>query len=624
MIIFVYKRILFTLLAVAGLAGIALGKTLPMTPKPNAVGEKRADAVPEVVVDTVANPGEPQLPVVDPSGAREIAISVNTQYQEIDNFGASGAWTATGVGKYWSKAKKNEAATLLFSQEMKADGSPKGIGLSAWRFNIGGGSALPTGKRNGKHALGGPRGRWGHDNWRSAECFKYSEKSAIDPKAQEGGIWFLKKAQEMGVEDLIGFVNSPPFWLTYNEKAHHGDLSSVTVTNHKGGVSYKPRFSSNLPDDKHGDFANFLVEVIKHLRDREGIQLDYISPINEPTWAWVNNGVKSGEDLGGNNQEGCPYNNEQLKSVVEKLYDALQREGLGEVFIDGPDAVEYPAILDPKYTANTEFWDNQSDYSGGMNKYGLGDYKQYLKLFLEDPEFSEKVHNTVSVHGYWADYTEDRLTTLRELVLQNKNEYNPDAKIWMSEVCGMGTGPLRDWSEGRYTGKDMTRALHWSRTIHYDLTRMNASAWHWWTAISSVEYDDGLLFTSVDFTRSDTSDETLYETKQLWALGNFSRFIRPGFKRVKLDGADEMTGLKGSAYISENDKRLVVVFINHNDTNEKVNLTGVDSYRNFKVYVTDENHDLAYMGETAHKLSIPKKAVVTLVAEKGAESPSSQ
>jgi O-glycosyl hydrolase len=578
----------------------------------------QAGAAPEVVVGAFADPNEPQLPVVDPSGAREIAISVNSQYQEIDNFGASGAWTATGVGKYWSNAKKNEVAALLFSREMKADGSPKGIGLSAWRFNIGGGSALPSGERNGKHALAGPGGLWGHDNWRSAECFKYSAESAIDSTAQQGGIWFLKKAQEMGVENLIGFVNSPPFWLTYNEKAHPSGLSNVTVTNYKGGTSYKPRFSSNLPDDNHEDYADFLVEVIRHLRDREGIQLDYISPINEPTWAWVNNGVKSGEDLGGNNQEGCPYNNEQLKSVIEKLYDALRQEGLGEVLIDGPEAVEYPALFDPKYAANTVFWDNQSDYRGGMNEYGLGDYKHYLKLFLEDPAFSEKVHNTVSVHGYWADYTEDRLTALRELVLQNKNEYNPDAKVWMSEVCGMGTGPLRDWSAGRSTGNDMTRALHWSRVTHYDLTRMNVSAWHWWTAISNMEYDDGLLFTSVDFTRSNTKDETLYETKQLWVMGNFSRFIRPGFKRVKLDDADEMMGLQGSAYISENEKRLVVVFINHSEANEKVDLTGVDSYGDFKVYVTDENNDLAYAGKTAHRLFIPQRSVVTLVAEKSA------
>lgn len=561
-----------------------------------------------------------EVPVFDSNAAREIQIDVDAHYQEIDNFGASGAWTATGVGKYWSESKKTEAATLLFSQEMKEDGSPKGIGLSAWRFNIGGGSALPNGKANEAHALGGAQGDWGHDNWRSAECFKYSPDEAINPEAQQGGIWFLKKAQEMGVEDLIAFVNSPPFWLTHSGKAHPSDLTETEVRSFKGGVSYKPEFSSNLPNDNHQAFADFLVEVIKHLKDQEGIQLDYISPINEPTWKWMEN--KSGQeetDLGGGRQEGCPYNNEQVKSVVEKLYTALQQEGLADVTIDGPDAVEYPALLDPKYAAGTKAWDKQHDYKAGMNQYGLGDYKQYLKLFLEDPEFSKKIHDTVSVHGYWADYSEERLTTLRELVLQNKNEYNPNAKIWMSEVCGLGTGPLRDWTSSRLTSNDMTRALHWSRAIHYDLTRMNASAWHWWTAISKEDYDDGLLFTSVDFTRSNTSDETLYDTKQLWALGNYSRFIRPGFKRVQLQGADEVTGLKGSAYISEDSNQLVLVFINHYDDDQSVALKGVDGYGDFKVYVTDEKNDLAYVGTATPSLAIPKRAVVTLVAERVAQ-----
>ncbi|MGJ8641478.1 MAG: glycoside hydrolase [Opitutaceae bacterium] len=556
------------------------------------------------------------VPASDSISPREIRIDVGTLYQDIDNFGASGAWTSAGIGKYWSEEKKTKAATLLFSQEMKEDGSPEGIGLSAWRFNIGGGSALPNGQKNGAHALGGSQGEWGHDNWRSAECFKYGPGASIDPAAQQGGIWFLKKAQEMGVEDLVAFVNSPPFWLTRNGKAHPSDLVEVKSEKPNGDVSYKPKFSSNLPDGNHEAFADFLVEVIQHLKEREGVQIDYISPINEATWKWMNTQAGSDDDLGGNRQEGCPYNNQQVKSVVGKLYAALQREGLADVMIDGPEAVEYPALLDPEYAADSKFWSGKSDYRAGMNQFGLGDFRHYLKLFLEDSGFSKKVHDTVSVHGYWADYREERLTTLRDLVLQNKNEYNPDAKIWMSEVCGLGSGPLRDWSASRYTGDDMTRALHWSRAIHYDLTRMNASAWHWWTAISNVDFDDGLLFTSLEFTRSDTSDETLYDTKQLWALGNFSRFVRPGFKRVHLEGADEVTGLKASAYVSEDRDRLVLVWINHYETDQAVSLKGVGGYGDFKVYVTDEANDLAYVGLASSSLNIPKRAVVTLVAER--------
>ena len=81
-------------------------------------------------------------------------------------------------------------------------------------------------------------------------------------------------------------------------------------------------------------------------------------------------------------------------------------------------------------------------------------------------------------------------------------------------------------------------------------------------------------------------------------------------------------GLKGSAYVSGDKAKLVVVFVNHGESNEKVNLTGVDDYGRFKVYLTDEDHDLAYAGETGAALFVPKRAVVTLVADKGAEFPS--
>src|SRR5687768_13941812 len=70
-----------------------------------------------------------------------ITIDLKKKVQVMDNFGAAGCWYAEGIGKYWPTAKKERIAELLFSQESDAQGNPRGIGLSAWRFNIGGGTA---------------------------------------------------------------------------------------------------------------------------------------------------------------------------------------------------------------------------------------------------------------------------------------------------------------------------------------------------------------------------------------------------------------------------------------------------------------------------------------------------
>src|SRR5476651_1454653 len=69
-----------------------------------------------------------------------VNIDLSKTYQHMDNFGASDAWSCQFIGN-WPKEKKNAIADLLFSEDTLADGSPKGIALSLWRFNIGAGSA---------------------------------------------------------------------------------------------------------------------------------------------------------------------------------------------------------------------------------------------------------------------------------------------------------------------------------------------------------------------------------------------------------------------------------------------------------------------------------------------------
>src|SRR4051812_22801705 len=73
-------------------------------------------------------------------GQRTITISTDNVVQTMDGFGGSDAWRCQFVGK-WPEQKKNAIADLLFSKEIDAQGNPKGIGLSIWRFNLGAGSA---------------------------------------------------------------------------------------------------------------------------------------------------------------------------------------------------------------------------------------------------------------------------------------------------------------------------------------------------------------------------------------------------------------------------------------------------------------------------------------------------
>ena len=52
----------------------------------------------------------------------------------------------------------------------------------------------------------------------------------------------------------------------------------------------------------------------------------------------------------------------------------------------------------------------------------------------------------------------------------------------------------------------------------------------------------------------------------LWVLGNYSLFVRPGFKRIGLS-LDESKDFFGSAYVSVDGSQLVVVLTNYDKTN---------------------------------------------------------
>src|SRR3954464_2177111 len=75
--------------------------------------------------------------------APAIVFSIDTKdkAQTIQNIGVSACWYSEPVGKYWPAEKRERIAELLFSRKFDPAGNPLGIGVSMFRFNIGGGTA---------------------------------------------------------------------------------------------------------------------------------------------------------------------------------------------------------------------------------------------------------------------------------------------------------------------------------------------------------------------------------------------------------------------------------------------------------------------------------------------------
>ena len=115
----------------------------------------------------------------------------------------------------------------------------------------------------------------------------------------------------------------------------------------------------------------------------------------------------------------------------------------------------------------------------------------------------------------------------------------------------------------------MKTALYVARIIHHDIVYAGARSWQWWRSIGG-DYKDGLIreYSDPTFLNGEVKD-----SKLMWALGNYSRFIRPGAVRKAIiakdnqgkiipEGDTDVTGLMCSAY-QNTDGKEVFVMINY-------------------------------------------------------------
>ncbi|MHC4145215.1 MAG: glycoside hydrolase [Planctomycetota bacterium] len=490
------------------------------------------------------------------------------RYQTIDGFGASDAWRAQFVGKNWPDAKKNRIADLLFSQENDDEGNPKGIGLSIWRFYLSSG----TTKQGDASGIGNP--------WRRGECFLNADGS-YDWSKHEGQRWFLQAAKERGVERFLAFPNAAPVHLSKNGKGYATE----------GDIHF------NVKPGCLGDYAEYLVDVIDHF-SRNGIRFDYLSPINEPQWNWDGPG-----------QEGTPALNEEIYAFVRYLSHGLSARGLKTKIVIGE--------------AGTIGHASMSMDSIGMTSDGRDDQARFF--FSEKSPFYigdlPNVEKTISAHSYHSVWPLDKQVQYRHMVRKALHAANPELGYWMSEYCILQrNGEIRSGGE-RDLG--MNTALYVARIIHHDLTLCHAKSWQWWTAITQCDFKDGLVYLD-DGSKGNTGkmgghveslqhDGMVRESKLLWILGNYSRFVRPGMIRIECSLSEEQSaedGLLVSAYKDVKKGYVVYVFTNLSEQERHVNV-GPD--KRVRTYTTDKNEDLRLSLQSLDDVRIPERSVVTVV-----------
>ncbi|MFC0877747.1 glycoside hydrolase [Saccharicrinis sp. FJH2] len=504
----------------------------------------------------------------------DLTVDLSAKNQTIQNFGSSDAWNTERIGKYWPIEKKEKLAELLFSTDTDSYGNPRGIGLSAWRFNIGAGTAEQ-----------GTASRISVES-RRTEGFLNADGNGYNWDKQIGQQWFLQKANQYDVHHLIGWQNSPPVAYTQN---------------HLGFRDYGTAMATILKPEYFDDYAGFLADVCDHF-SKEGIHFDYISPLNEPQWGWAP--TTSGGTV---TQEGTPWTNEEIFDVVAEIdKEFTSRSISSNIIITEAGSVE-------RMVGGAGHADNQ------LNKFW--NTNSQLSL-LEKASFSD----IATYHSYFTDYGSS-LIDLRNEIFQKSQALNSKPILWQTEYSLLDNGYRYGYPAGiKLT--EMECALSLARVIMADLNIANVSAWQWWTTFDEVKFDGESRFGLIEaLTKKDDSDGNYHLTKLFYTFGSFSHFIRPGMTRVGFTRSDNISveesfnNVVFSIFTNAEINKLVLVAANFTKDARVVSLSLKNieqkGLKNPKLFLTDEyaNLEKQVIDLSDDKLIVPAHSVITYTAD---------
>nr|WP_303776748.1 glycoside hydrolase [Bacteroides intestinalis] len=500
--------------------------------------------------------------------ASHFEICPEQPLQVMEHFSASDAWSMHIIGK-WPQEKQNQVADWLFSTENDANGKPMGIGLSLWRFNVGAGST----EQGEASQIGSP--------WMRTECFLQPDGS-YNWNKQQGQRNFLRLAKERGVNKFLAFLNSPPVYFTQNGLA--------TNTGRDGTL--------NLKEEHYEDFAHFLANVIKGVEEKDGIKFDYLSPFNEPDghWNWI-----------GPKQEGTPATKKEIARAVRLISKEFVKEDI-DTEITICESSDYRCMFSTHMTNHERGYEIQSFFSPDSVDTYLGNTPNVSRL--------------IAGHSYWTNTPLNSLRNYRRQLRDTLDKYKVD--FWQTETCIMGND--EEIGGGGGFDRTMKTALYVARIIHHDIVYAGARSWQWWRAIGG-DYKDGLIR---EYTNPDLQDGRVEDSKLMWILGNYSRFIRPGAVRMTIaatdksgqivpEGDTDQKGLMCSAYRNTNGQ-WVMVIINYADQEQectfRVNDPKVKSWQGYRTSDTP-GEDLLPIKKLNKRQPavIPARSVTTFVSE---------
>lgn len=331
-----------------------------------------------------------------------------------------------------------------------------------------------------------------------------------------------------------------------------------------------------LNTENYTDFAKLLSKTISAYKQNHGIDLFGISPANEPTTALFANWAS------------CSWNGSQLSDfIANHLKQGMIDESVSEKKV---------------YLGENTNWSEAIAIPS-----------------LEDSESEPRV-DIVASHAYTAtgmsNGDEPPFTVAR----------NQGKSVWMTEVCDDKIWPP-DYS--------IDDGIKFAKQIHNFLTIPEINAYLFWVGCIYAGNNEGLIFAEVEKDSEGNSiinpdapyagdnayiyTGTYTTAKRLYTIGQFSKFIRPGYHRINVDNFP-LAGISLSAYRGETMYEFAIVAVN--ETTEEITV-GIPSTNIIpsvlSSYVTDQNLNLEKVAEFGKQfdgnfyVTLPPRSVVTVV-----------
>ena len=386
---------------------------------------------------------------------------------------------------------------------------------------------------------------------RAPQSFLTSSGS-YDWSDDPGGQYFLKAAATDGVPDLVGFVNSAPGKYTTNGENCDGEI--------------------NAADD--AAYGTYLATIVSHFA-AEGVDIGQISPMNEPD-----------NSFSGCTQEGMEVPAAERAGVIDAVGSALSAAGLATKVI-ADESSETTQLLSeaPTWLANSS----------------VPSYLAAIAHHTYDNPSDSELEQT----GALGDVN--------------------GKPVWATEICCQISG---GGGYGAQYDPTMAGALTLANYVYTDLSYADDAAFDWWTALSSslgcdpdtsstcattvntnsTAWNDGLIY--YDPAYASDGDQALYMTKRFYALGQYSRFVRPGAVRYGVSGSP--AGVQTMAFLHNGQWVVVATNTNTSATSLSLNL-GSGTITSSGAYQTDASENLA-------SISAPTISGSTITASLPAQS----